>query len=132
MTVTEHGENVRDSAAIGLSVAGSVASVLCRHIISAANQNRGTQFIISLPLPVSLSKTSLEADIHFTELRRMFNATVKANCSSCSNIQCCDNENLSGSTKLSKYLIVIISKIYNILSWTIPISYYLIHFMAVH
>ena len=45
ITVTENGENVRDSAAIGLSVAGSMASVLCRHIITAATQNRGTQFI---------------------------------------------------------------------------------------
>ena len=100
VTVTENGENVRDSAAIGLSVAGSVASVLSRHIITAANQNRGTQFIISLPLPVSLIKTSVEADIHYTELRRMFNATMKANCATFSNIQCCDNENLSGSTKV--------------------------------
>ena len=48
ITVTENGENVRDSAAIGLSVAGSMASVLCRHIITAATQNRGTQFIGNL------------------------------------------------------------------------------------
>merc|ERR1719445_2781178 len=71
---------------------------MSRHIITAANQNRATQFIISLPLPVSLAKTNLEADIHYTELRRMFNATMKANCTNCPNIQCCENENLTSVT----------------------------------
>lgn len=99
--VAETGENVRDSTAIGLSVAGSVATVMSRHIITAANQNRETQFIISMPLPVSLSKTNLEADVHYAELRRMFNATMKANCSNCSNIQICDNENLAGTVAAS-------------------------------
>ena len=31
VSVTENGENMRDSAAIGLSVAGSVATVLSRY-----------------------------------------------------------------------------------------------------
>ena len=96
VSVTETGENVRDSAAIGLSVSGSVATVLSRHIMTAATQNRASQFVISMPLPVSLAKTSIEADIHYTELRRMFNATMKANCTTCPNVQVCDNENLSG------------------------------------
>ena len=98
VSVTENGENVKNTAAVGLSVAGSVATVMSRHIITAANQNRATQFIISLPLPVSLAKTNLEADIHYTELRRMFNATMKANCTNCPNIQCCENENLTSVT----------------------------------
>lgn len=97
VSVTETGENMRDTAAIGLSVAGSVATVMCRHIITAANQNRATQFVVSLPLPVSLAKSNFEADIHYTELRRMFNATMKANCQTCPNIQCCENENLLSS-----------------------------------
>lgn len=97
VSVAQTGENVRDSAAIGLSVAGSVATVMSRHIITAANQNRATQFIISLPLPVSLAKTNFEADIHYTELRRMFNATMKANCTTCPNVQCCENENLASN-----------------------------------
>ena len=33
VSVTENGENMRDSAAIGLSVAGSVATVLSRYFI---------------------------------------------------------------------------------------------------
>merc|ERR1712029_79916 len=37
-------------------------------------------------------------DIHYTELRRMFNATMKANCTNCPNIQCCENENLTSVT----------------------------------
>ena len=81
---------------IGLSVAGSVATVLSRHIMTAASQNRATQFIISMPLPVSLAKTNIEADIHYTELRRMFNATMKANMQTLPNVQCCENENLAG------------------------------------
>lgn len=97
VSVAQTGENVRDSAAIGLSVAGSVATVMSRHIITAANQNRATQFIISLPLPVSLAKTNFEADIHYTELRRMFNATMKANCTTCPNVQTCENENLASN-----------------------------------
>ena len=64
--------------------------------MTAASQNRATQFIISMPLPVSLAKTNIEADIHYTELRRMFNATMKANMQTLPNVQCCENENLAG------------------------------------
>ena len=32
VSVTENGENIRDSTTIGLSVAGSVATVLSRYI----------------------------------------------------------------------------------------------------
>ena len=35
VSVTENGENMRDSAAIGLSVAGSVATVLSRYFFSS-------------------------------------------------------------------------------------------------
>ena len=66
-----------------------------RHIITAANQNRKSQLIVSMPLPVSLAKANLEADVHYAELRRMFNSTMKANCANCANVQICDNENLA-------------------------------------
>ena len=59
VSVTEAGENIRDSAAIGLSVAGSLATVISRHIITAASQNRATQFIVSLPLPMQWNRGSL-------------------------------------------------------------------------
>jgi hypothetical protein len=59
VSVTEAGENIRDSAAIGLSVAGSLATVVSRHILTAANQNRATQFIVSLPLPLLWNRGSL-------------------------------------------------------------------------
>ncbi len=59
VSVTEAGENIRDSSAIGLSVAGSLATVISRHIMTAANQNRATQFVVSLPLPLPFNKGSL-------------------------------------------------------------------------
>ena len=59
VSVTEAGENIRDSAAIGLSVAGSLATVISRHIITASSQNRATQFIVSLPLPMLWNRGSL-------------------------------------------------------------------------
>jgi hypothetical protein len=58
VSVTEAGENIRDSAAIGLSVAGSLATVVSRHIITAASQNRATQFIVSMPLPLLWNRGS--------------------------------------------------------------------------
>ena len=39
---------------IGQSVVQSVASVISRHIMTAAGQNRQTQFLVSLPLPITL------------------------------------------------------------------------------
>ncbi len=43
-------------------------------------------------------KNASEIEIQYGELRKTFNANLRANCSSCSNVQCCDNENLSIST----------------------------------
>ena len=95
-SVAENKENVA-------SVAGSVATVISRQIIKLASQNRATQFLISLPLPRSLELQTVNLDPDeetklFAELRRAFNANLKANCSSCSNVQCCENENLMGET----------------------------------
>ena len=36
-------------------MAGSFASVVSRHLMTAASQNRGTQFVISLPINLSHS-----------------------------------------------------------------------------
>jgi hypothetical protein len=40
-------------------------------------------------------KNACEIEIQYGELRKTFNANLRANCSSCSNVQSCDNENLS-------------------------------------
>ena len=40
-------------------------------------------------------KNASEIEIQYGELRKTFNANLRANCSSCSNVQSCDNENLS-------------------------------------
>ena len=41
-------------AHIGLRVVQSLGSVVSRHLMTAASQNRATQFVISLPLPQSV------------------------------------------------------------------------------
>ena len=90
--------------AMGLSVVQSIATVLSRHIFTAAGQNRSTQFIISLPLPMTLipllppNYEVTENDVkNLCELRRSFNANLKSNLSKCPNVQCCDNENLAST-----------------------------------
>ena len=40
-------------------------------------------------------KNAAEVEIQYGELRKTFNANLRANCSTCPNVQCCDNENLS-------------------------------------
>ena len=40
-------------------------------------------------------KNAAEVEIQYGELRKTFNANLRANCSTCTNVQCCDNENLS-------------------------------------
>jgi hypothetical protein len=90
--------------ATGLSVVQSIATVLSRHIFTAAGQNRSTQFIISLPLPMTLipllppNYEVTEKDVkNLCELRRSFNANLKSNLCKCPNVQCCDNENLAST-----------------------------------
>ena len=90
--------------AMGLSVVQSIATVLSRHIFTAAGQNRSTQFIISLPLPMTLipllppNYEITETDVkNLCELRRSFNANLKSNLCKCPNVQCCDNENLAST-----------------------------------
>ena len=94
----------KGNLSIGLSVVQSVATVLSRHIYAAAGQNRTTQFIISLPLPTTLipllppNYQITDKDINnLCELRRSFNSNLKTNLSNCSNVQCCDNENLAST-----------------------------------
>ena len=90
--------------AMGLSVVQSIATVLGRHIFTAAGQNRSTQFIISLPLPMTLipllppNYEITEKDVkNLGELRRSFNAHLKSTLCKCPNVQCCDNENLAST-----------------------------------
>ena len=40
-------------------------------------------------------KNAAEVEIQYGELRKTFNANLRANCSTCTNVQSCDNENLS-------------------------------------
>jgi len=40
-------------------------------------------------------KNAAEVEIQYGELRKTFNANLRANCSTCPNVQSCDNENLS-------------------------------------
>lgn len=80
-----------DELSLG-SLATSVATVISRHVITAANQHRETQFLLSLPLPRNLDDPALAET--YAELRKAFNANMKANCTS-GNVQCCDNENLA-------------------------------------
>ena len=104
-------ETQKGSLAIGLSVVQSVASVLSRHIFTAAGQNRSTQFIISLPLPMTLipllppNYQITDKDVqNLCELRRAFNSNLKKNLSNCLNVQCCDNENLASTMATSALL----------------------------
>ena len=97
--------------AMGISVVQSIATVLSRHIITAAGQNKSTQFIISLPLPMTLipllppNYEITEKDIkNLCELRRSFNANLKSNLCKCPNVQCCDNENLASTLHNSALL----------------------------
>ncbi|TRY72052.1 hypothetical protein TCAL_11289, partial [Tigriopus californicus] len=79
------------------NVAGSVATVMSRQIIKVAQQNKATQFLISCPLSKG-SQTkhiTLEETQIYSGLRKIFNATLKANCSSFFNIQCSENDNLT-------------------------------------
>ena len=94
----------KGNLAMGLSVVQSIATVLGRHIFTAAGQNRSTQFIISLPLPMTLipllppNYEITEKDVkNLAELRRSFNAHLKSTLCKCPNVQCCDNENLAST-----------------------------------
>ena len=94
----------KGNLAMGLSVVQSIATVLGRHIFTAAGQNRSTQFIISLPLPMTLipllppNYEITEKDVkNLGELRRSFNAHLKSTLCKSPNVQCCDNENLAST-----------------------------------
>lgn len=93
------------------NVAGSVATVMSRQILKVAGQNKSTQFLISCPLSKGSETKNItkEETQTYSGLRKIFNATLKANCSSSSNIQCSENDNLTemdpdeGQSRESRY-----------------------------
>ena len=86
-------------------MAGSIATVYSKHIITACRSFRDTNFVISLPIP--RSKTAVPGDcLHFHErLRNAFNSCLNANVREFDNVVLCTNDNLAteGGQSDSKY-----------------------------
>jgi len=79
--------------------AATMATVASRQILRAAGQNRGTLFLVSLPLPSAAGQRGASAA--YDNMHQTFCSTLRANCSSAeaANVRCVDNDNLAGDDK---------------------------------
>ena len=76
-------------------MAGSIATVYSKHIITACRTFRETNFVISLPIPRNSATVSPGDCLEFHErLREAFNSCLKANIKEFENVVLCANDNL--------------------------------------
>ena len=76
-------------------MAGSIATVYSKHIITACRSFRDTSFVISLPIPRSTPITPGDCLQFHERLRNAFNSCLKANIREFDNVTLCTNDNLA-------------------------------------
>ena len=82
-----------------VGLAGSMASVFSRHIITACRTFRETNIVVSVPIPRNTKADNARDTLQYYEpLRKAFTNSLRANFIDYDNVIICSNDNLAAET----------------------------------